>query len=264
VRIAHVITRFIRGGADENTLLSCNAQAAAGHEVLLIHGDEAAQGIIDRLDPGVQRTVSPSLVRSLRPAAEVRAVAEIAGRLKAFKPHIVHTHTSKAGVLGRLAARMVGTPGVVHGVHIAPFLNVGAGERAVYLLAERMLAPMTDMFVNVSEGMRRACLDHGVGDVAKHVVVPSGMDVDAFRSARPLSRPELAERLGAALPPDLKLLLIVAGFEPRKRQAEFLEVFARLAARSRWWSTGRPVSLSPSTRSRPPRSRSTPCFPTRP
>jgi glycosyltransferase involved in cell wall biosynthesis len=127
-------------------------------------------------------------------------------------------------------------PAVIHGVHILPFLNVGRAESVAYLGAERLVAPFTDLFVNVSEAMRDIGIANRVGRSDHHVVVPSGMDVERFRRATPVDDAVLAAAFGA--PPGdsrrMKVVLIVAALEPRKRIAEFLDVFDRIARTEPW------------------------------
>lgn len=232
MRIAHMITRLIQGGADENTLLSCNGQARLGHEVHLIFGAETSAAMVGRLDPMVRRYQIGTLERPITPVKDARAAWSVASLLRRIRPQILHTHTSKAGAVGRIAARIAGTPGVVHGIHILPFLNVGRTERLAYLATERLLAPVTDAFVSVSAGMSDSALAHGIGPARKHTVVPSGMDLSRFRNARPVPPEDVAAAFGCppAVAADLKLLVMVAALEPRKRVAEFLEVFADVAA----------------------------------
>ena len=186
LRIAHVITRLIQGGADENTLLSCNGQAALGHEVHLIFGAEVSPAMVGRLHPLVRPHQISDLWRAVAPVRDARATWSLAALLRRVRPQILHTHTSKAGAVGRVAARLAGIPGVVHGIHILPFLNVGRAERAAYLATERLLAPVTDKFVSVSRGMLDSAVAHGIGPARKHVVIPSGMDLDQFRRATPV------------------------------------------------------------------------------
>jgi glycosyltransferase involved in cell wall biosynthesis len=232
LRVAHVITRFVRGGADENTLLSCNAQAMSGHDVHLVHGAEASSAMVERLHPGVRRHVLSTLIRPFNPRKDVAATVALAGLFRRLAPDVVHTHTSKAGFIGRMAAASVRVPAVIHGVHILPFMNVGRAQYAAYLAAERLVAPFTDSFVNVSEAMREIGIAKGVGRADQHVVVPSGMDVRRFRDAEPLHAGELAAVFGVT-PEDargLALVVMVAALEPRKRVVEFLDVFARIVA----------------------------------
>lgn len=229
MNIVHVITRFVRGGADENTLITCNAQVAGGDRVHLVHGAEFSAEMIARLDPRVEVHEVPALARPVRPVGDLAALLALVRLMAALKPDIVHTHTSKAGALGRVAAWITGAPMVVHGVHILPFDNVPPLEKLAYLSLERALAPITHAFVNVSEGMQAMGLRHGVGRAERHFVVPSGMDVGLFRNARAFSPAEREARLG----PDATgpLLVFTAALEPRKRQHEFLDVFAAVRAR---------------------------------
>jgi glycosyltransferase involved in cell wall biosynthesis len=231
MRIAHIITRLIRGGADENTLLSCNGQAEMGHEVHLIYGAEASPAMVSRLHPAVSRHQIRALQRPVTPLNDAWAACLTTSLLRRIKPHIVHTHTSKAGAIGRVAARIDSIPGIVHGIHILPFVNVGRAEQFAYLAAERLLAPVTHAFVDVSHGMMTTALENGIGPAPKHVVVPSGMDLSRFQNAAPIPTPEIASAFGCSEDhaSRLKLLVMVAALEPRKRVIEFLDVFARVA-----------------------------------
>jgi glycosyltransferase involved in cell wall biosynthesis len=142
--------------------------------------------------------------------------------IRRLGPYFVHTHTSKAGVLGRLAARRAGVPVIVHGVHIVPFENVGRVKRVAYRTAERAVAGKTHAFVDVSAGVRDLCIAAGVGGPDRHHIVRSGFDVAGFRDATP--PPEWRELLGLRAqgrrPP---VVVMVAAFEPRKRHLELLD-----------------------------------------
>lgn len=223
--IIHVITRFVRGGADENTLLSCNAQAEAGHNVVLVFGHDHSEEMLARLDPRVRRVWLPSLVRRIDPVRDVRALLALLGVIARLNPQIVHTHTSKAGILGRLAGHLAGAGAIVHGVHILPFVNVGRVERTAYLTLERLLDPLTDAFVSVSHDLRETCLIEHVGGPAAHAVVASGMDIERFRYAQALSPAYIKHAFNWSSPSQPQLLVMVAALEPRKRIIEFLRAF---------------------------------------
>lgn len=230
MRIVHVLTRLLRAGSEENTLASCRAQAAAGHTVHLVHGRdydprwyEALAGVIDlvRVD---------SLVHPLAPADDLRAFLDMRRLFRALKPDIVHTHQSKAGIVGRFAAKAAGVPVIVHGVHIVPFINVGPAQRAIYLAAEKAAAMVTDAFIDVSRGMRDVCVAAGVGRADNHHVIHSGFDLKRFRGAEPAEDWRDVLGIGAeeAKPP---VIVMLAALEPRKRHCEFLEAFPRVVAR---------------------------------
>jgi glycosyltransferase involved in cell wall biosynthesis len=230
LRIAHVITRLINGGADENTVISCNQAVRCRHHVTLIHGGETRPEILTRVDEPVKTVELPSLVRPIAPLADVRAVCDLVRTFHSLKPDVVHTHTSKAGILGRVAARAASVPVVVHGVHIVPFVNVGRLEAFAYLRAERAVEGMTDAFVDVSAGVRDLCVKAGVGAATRHHVVESGFELSRFRAASPpVEWGDLLQiEPGDPRPP---VVLMLAVFEARKRHTELLERIPRVVAR---------------------------------
>ena len=231
--IVHVITRFIRGGADENTLLTCNGQAELGHRVHLIVGYESHPDMLARLDPRVELHVMSNLRRAIHPVRDVLALAECFAIFRRVRPDIVHTHESKAGIVGRWAAWMARVPGIVHGVHILAFVGNPGPSAFVFRAIEKATAPVTDMFIDVSEGMRAECLAAGIGRPDNHKVVFSGMEIERFRSApvpadwrEALGGAEVTLPDGKATP---RFLLMAGALEPRKRVVEFLDIFALVA-----------------------------------
>jgi len=228
MKIVHAITRFIRGGADENTLLTVNAQAEAGHDVYLLRGPECHQDMMDRLHPTVRDIEIPSLIRNIDLGKDIDCLRRMTAELKRIAPDIVHTHTSKAGVIGRLAARMCDEAVIIHSVHILAFDNVWPGKMWLFRRLERLAARYTDGFISVSEALRTTCIDAGIGREEAHYVVPSGMDVSAFRNAAPAdwralwsdeARPERRPRF----------VLAVGALEARKRIAELVATFDPIA-----------------------------------
>jgi glycosyltransferase involved in cell wall biosynthesis len=230
LRIAHVITRLINGGADENTVISCNEAVRRGHSVMLVHGAETRTEILAAVDPRVEIVGLPSLVQPIAPLSDMRALRGLVATFRRFRPDVVHTHTSKAGILGRLAARTGKVPILVHGVHIVPFVNVGRLQRHAYLTAERAVQGMTHAFIDVSPVMRDLCVQAGVGSPERHYVVPSGFDLSLFRNA---SEPEDWRDLLRLQPDDPRppIIVMLAVFEPRKRHLECLESFPSIVAR---------------------------------
>lgn len=230
--VCHVITRMIRGGADENTLLSCNAQVAAGQRVHLIYGAEYDREFLATLDPKVIRHCVKSMRRAIHPALDFLGLFEIGRIIKAIRPDVVHTHTSKAGVLGRVAAWRAEVPIIVHGVHIIPFLSVGHAQRVLYRWIERRLVHITTAFVDVSQGMRDSCIAEEIGREDQHYVVASGMDLSKFMlsAEEPVGWAEVLASHKVRVENPL-FLLLVSRLEPRKRQADFLNVFAKVVQR---------------------------------
>ena len=115
--VCHIITKLELGGAQENTLFTVSHLDPARFRPILIAGEP---GLLDdeaRKLPGVEFHRVPSLVRELRPLSDLRALAALTQLLRRLRPAIVHTHSSKAGILGRLAARLAGVPVIIHSIH---------------------------------------------------------------------------------------------------------------------------------------------------
>ena len=228
MKIVHVLTRFLKAGSEENTLLTCEGQLAAGHEVHLVFGVEFDAGVVERIDPRIKVHGLDAMVHAIRPAQDWKAVQAMTALFRAIRPDVVHTHQSKAGIIGRWAARRAGVPLVVHGVHIVSFDNVGWKARAVYLAAERLAARWTDGFIHVSQGVQRSYERARIGVGKAHAVVYSGMDIQRFQQAQ--APADWRELLGlAADAPRPFIALMLAAYEPRKRQLQLVQAFARVA-----------------------------------
>jgi glycosyltransferase involved in cell wall biosynthesis len=225
VSVVHIITRFINGGADENTLEACNWSARRGDQVHLLFGRRFDQSIVDKLDERVKVVKIADLVHPISPLLDFRAFLQIRKVLADLNPDVVHTHTSKAGILGRAAARSVGVAAIIHGIHIAPFQNVGFLKRHLYLALERLAARWTSAFISVSDGMMQAYLEQGIGNREDHSVIHSGMQLNNFRAALPENNADLPPFLKNYAGPKPKIVLMVAALERRKRHAELIESF---------------------------------------
>jgi len=232
VRILHLITRLILGGAQENTVLSCEGQHAAGHEVTLafgpIYGPEGSLG--ERARRGGYRTVElPGLVRALRPVTDRRGYRQCRRLIAKLKPDVVHTHSSKAGVLGRYAAAAEGVPAVVHTIHGLPFHPYQAWWRnRLYIALERAAAKRCDAIVSVAEAMTRQARAAGVGRDEQYETIYSGMEIERYR-------PDAADRAAVRDQLGFGEADVVVGTVARlaelKGHDDLLELLPALAAR---------------------------------
>ncbi|MEM9709936.1 MAG: glycosyltransferase family 4 protein [Pseudomonadota bacterium] len=229
MHVVHIMTRLLRAGSEENVLLTSKGQMEEGCEVTLIHGGEARPDLVRRLAPDIRLVEVPSLVRPVHPLKDIRAFGELRQALRDLKPDVVHTHQSKAGILGRLAAAAENVPRVVHGVHILPFVGASGLSSKAYLLAERAAARVTDGYVHVSQGMQSGCISNGVGKRVAHEVIPSGFDIERFRNANLPGdwRAILGVAPDAPKPP---VILMVAALEPRKRHLDLLPALLPVVA----------------------------------
>jgi glycosyltransferase involved in cell wall biosynthesis len=202
MRIVHVITRLILGGAQENTLLTVEGLHHRHHDdVTLITGPaEGPEGdLFERAHrKGLHVELTPELIRAVKPATDWRAYHLLRKTIRRLKPDVVHTHSSKAGIVGRAAAWRERVPAIVHTVHGLPF---GPSEKPwknrVYTVAERWAARRCHAIVSVCDAMTEQALAVQVGRPEQYLTVYSGMDVDSFlHPARP--RAQVRRELGLA------------------------------------------------------------------
>lgn len=228
MHIVHLLTRLLRAGSEENTLETCRWQIAQGHRVSLIHGAASDPYWKDHLPQGLNQISLPEMVHPIHPLQDLRAVLRLRQIYRALEPDVIHTHQSKAGILGRLAARAVPDAVVAHGVHIIPFERVTPSKRALYLAAERLAARQTDVFIGVSEAAGRAYVSAGITRRGRVHCVRSGMDIARFRDPDlPTDWRDLLGVNGGNARP--RVVLMMAAFERRKRHVPYLKAFAQVA-----------------------------------
>jgi glycosyltransferase involved in cell wall biosynthesis len=200
MRIVHVITRLILGGAQENTLLTVDELHHRYHDdVTLITGPaEGPEGdLFERAQARhLKVELMPELVRPIRPWLDWKAYSQLRAAFKRLKPQVVHTHSSKAGILGRAAAWHEHVPAIVHTIHGMPF---GPFETPVknrlYIALEKSAARRAHAIVSVCDAMTSQALAAGVGRPDQFVTVYSGMDADAFLEPK-RSRDDVRRELG--------------------------------------------------------------------
>ncbi|WP_136621168.1 MULTISPECIES: glycosyltransferase [Mesorhizobium] len=230
MKIVHVLTRLLRAGSEENTLACCLAQARHGHDVLLVHGEEYDPSLRASVAQAVRVVTLEKLINSISPSRDISAFGQLTRLMRDWRPDIVHTHQSKAGIVGRLAAKEANIPCIIHGVHILPFVHVGNARRLIFLGAERLAAKFTRAFIDVSQAMRDICIANHLGSPDQHHVVHSGFDLARFANAQWPQEPHLL--LGTAVgEPKPPVVLMLAALEPRKRHVEFIESFGQVVDR---------------------------------
>lgn len=226
MHIVHILTRLENGGAEENTVTTAAQQAEAGHSVTLLHGGLASPRWRNNWPNGVERIALPTLVAPISPRLDWTAQSQLTTTLRTLAPDVVHTHQSKAGILGRRAAARAHIATIVHGVHIVNFDNVPRAKRALYLAAERQVAQVTDAFIGVSDAVCAAYVDAGIARARDITCVRSGFDLKTFQTAR---LPQDATDLLAPMPKRGRVFCVamLAALEPRKGHLAFLEAFGR-------------------------------------
>lgn len=225
--VLHVITRLVVGGAQENTLATATGLRDRGHRVVLVSGPSGGPegSLLPRAhELGVKPLIVPDLVREVSPARDLRALRHLRRIILDGEFDVVHTHTSKAGALGRIAARIAGAATIVHTPHGHVFDGYfGRATTRAFIAVERMLAKTTDAMVAISETCREDHLRLGIGLPERFVTIPSGIPAPA-RADRVSSR--------CALGVDDEMVVGCVGrLAPVKGQDVLLDAFARIAPR---------------------------------
>jgi len=188
MRVAHIITRMIIGGAQENTLYNCEDLVRLfGDDVLLITGPALGpEGDLLEQDRGgdVPVRLIPSLRRAIDPRRDFASYFALKQAIRDFRPDVVHTHSAKAGFLGRLAASSLRIPAIIHTVHGAPFHPYqNAATRALFRGCEWYAARHCHAMISVADAMTDLMVNAGVAPRDKFTTIYSGMDVEPFLHA---------------------------------------------------------------------------------
>jgi glycosyltransferase involved in cell wall biosynthesis len=208
LKVTHIITRLVVGGAQENTVAtvlglryrSADGPSASSQlvEVNLISGPTL--GPEGSLEPELKKipgllTIVPALVRPVHPLKDWLALRQLETILREQRPDIVHTHSGKAGILGRLAARRAGVPVIIHTIHgpsFGNFQNVAANF--IFRAAEKYAARATTHFVVVAGAMKDQYLAAGIGQPGQYTKIFSGFPLEPFLAAK--NDLELRRKLG--------------------------------------------------------------------
>jgi glycosyltransferase involved in cell wall biosynthesis len=235
MRVTHIITRLVIGGAQENTLATLQGLRRKPEvEVRLISGPTI--GPEGSLEPEARRlfsdagagsfTLVPELVRPVHPLKDLFALRKLERLLRGQNPDLVHTHSGKAGILGRLAAKRAGIPVILHHIHgpsFGPFQ--GAPANLVFTAAEKYAARVTDHFFCSAGAMTRLYLAAGIGRPEQFTRVFSGFNLEPFLGAT--NYPALRKQLG--LEPGHFVIGKIARIFKLKGHADLLAAFAGIA-----------------------------------
>jgi len=239
VRVLRVIARLNVGGpARHVALLNAGMDENQRFRSWLVTGTEnPGEGTL--LDYARSRGVEPLVIPEIRGQAsftprDIVALAKLTALARRIRPHVVHTHTAKAGFLGRLAARAAGVPVVLHTYHghvLSGYYS--QAKTRVLQLMERGLARLSDQLIAVSDRVRDDLIQFGVAPAERFRVVPLGLDLAPLFDVS-AQRGALRQELGVAS--DAPLVGIVGRLFPIKNHALFLDAAARLLA---GWPTAR-------------------------
>jgi len=229
ISVMHVITRLTLGGSSENTVSTIEALSRRGYDSTLVLGPESeAATVEDARRRGCRIVEVARLGREVHPARDVAAVMALTTLFRRARPTIVHTHTSKAGFVGRLAARLARVPVVIHQPHGHIFYGYwGRGRVALFVALERLAARWTDTLVALTPREVEEHVERGIGRAAQWAVVPSGVPTARLRAAAP-TRAAARARLG--LPADAFVIAGVGRLVPIKGFDLLVDALPAIAA----------------------------------
>jgi glycosyltransferase involved in cell wall biosynthesis len=227
-KVLHIITRVVNGGADENTLFTINGLDKDKYQIDLLTGKETESEILKRIS--IENHINvyqvESLIREIDAVKDFKALMEIYKIIKDNNYQIVHTHIAKAGVLGRLAAKMAGVENIIHGVHGITFPDqIPVHKREFFKNIERFCGLFTDKFITVGEDMKQKYIKANVGKAEDYLTIRSGMELSDFIDASNNHQDKinnLKKDLGIA--EDDLVVGMVSKLEPRKGYKYYIEV----------------------------------------
>jgi glycosyltransferase involved in cell wall biosynthesis len=232
IRVTHVITRLIVGGAQENTVATVlGLRRDPDFDVNLISGPpEPEQGSLENEFRSCPEAliITPLLVRPIKPFSDFQALRELSKIFRRQQPLIVHTHSGKAGILGRWAAWLQKVPIIIHTIH-GPSFGSWQSARAnfVFRSIERGAGRVTTHFVTVANAMIDQYLAAGIGSREKYTRIFSGFPLEPFLETR--NDPELRKQFGLA-PGDVVIGKIARLFE-LKGHDDLFEIMPDFVAR---------------------------------
>jgi len=230
IRVLHPITRLIVGGAQENTLLTAELLDKEQFQAEVVCGSQTGtEGslIEEARARGINLTVMPYLVRQISPAQDLRACYHLIQIMRHGKYTIVHTHSSKAGILGRLAAHLARVPVIVHTVHGWSFHDyMSPLARIIYIWLERFSARISDALIVVTQKDIDKGLSVGIGNPDQYHLIRSAIPLDVFDPNK-IKPSTLRQSLG--IPIDAIVIGNVGRFSPQKNPLDWIRVAGQIS-----------------------------------
>jgi glycosyltransferase involved in cell wall biosynthesis len=232
IRVVHIITRLDKGGSSEVVLELAARMNRDRFNVEIVTGD-TGDPICDlsryTRETGVPITVFKRLVREIHPLYDLLACITLYRHLRRVRPHIAHTHSSKAGILGRIAAAACRAPIVIHQPHGHVFYGYfGSLASRIFVWIERVAARITDRIITLTELGKQDHIRYGIGPADLFVPIPCGIDLARFSGDKADGQ---ALRAELGLRPDERLVLWAGRLTPIKGCDVFLRACALVAPR---------------------------------
>lgn len=184
IKVLQIITRLIVGGAQEHVMYLCDLLDKKRFRVKLISGPQTGNEgelITEVRKRGIDLMILPELVREINPMKDFLALVKLTKYIRKENFDIVHTNSSKAGILGRLAAKLAGASVIIHTVHGWAYHNqMGKRRKGLYVTLEKWAEKFTHKLITVSDLNIKKGLADGIGNENKYVTIHSGIDLNRF------------------------------------------------------------------------------------
>lgn len=232
IPVIHLITRLIVGGAQENTLYTAALLDPTRFSVQILSGAQTGTegSLIEEVrQQGIQLTILPDLVRQISPVHDLLALLKLIRYLRKSRCKVLHTHSSKAGILGRLAGRIAGTPVIIHTVHGWSFHEyMSPWLRKTYIFLERWMADSCQALIAVSQKDIEKGLQASIGRPQQYHLIRSAIPMEQFDPAH-YDRQIIRQSLG--IPDDAVVVGNIGRFSPQKNPLDWVRVASLIAAR---------------------------------
>ncbi len=232
IKVLHIITRFDKGGSAQNTYLSLLGLRKKNYQLSLVSGlslesemkheeIKAKEKDIQILkSEGIEFTQCPSLLRRINIIKDLKAFFDIWRIIKKYNPLIVHTHSSKAGLTGRLAAKLAGAPIIVHTPHGHVFFGYfGPFKTKLFIIFEKLASRITDKIVALTNREKKDHILFKIAEEDKFSVIYSGIELNILKESSSEEKQNLKKELGI---PENSLIVGTAGRLVPVKGPEFL------------------------------------------
>ena len=232
IPVLHIITRLIVGGAQETVMLTADMLDKSQWDAHVLSGSQTGSegSLIENVRArDIPLTIEPSLVREINPFKDLLAFIRLVRFIKRGGYAVVHTNSSKAGILGRWAAWLAGAPIIVHTVHgWAHHDRQHPLARRFYILLEQISAPITDKLIVVSPRNTEKGLAARIAAPEKYITIRSGIEMGRFRRPNRLCE-EVRAELG--IPQNVPVVGTVTRLSPQKAPIDFVAAAAQVLER---------------------------------
>jgi glycosyltransferase involved in cell wall biosynthesis len=224
--VVHIITKMELGGAQQNTLFTVSNLDPCKYETFLLAGTEGE--LIEEVKKNRNFFIIKDMVREIRPFKDIKAFFQIVKILKKIKsqfsessPVIVHTHSSKAGMLGRWAAKAAGVKVIIHSIHGFPFNDFQPFlKKYIYIILEKITAKITSHFIAVSSSNIDEGIRYKIFNRDRTTLIRSGIDILKFKNPE-TGKEEMKNNL--EIPLETPVVLMVSCLKPQKAPLDFVK-----------------------------------------